>query len=167
MSLLSKVAALAGAAAADVVRVATHGGTTAADWDIARAIEQVTGRSAAETMWAGSSREARQSPDPDTGPANPHAVYDPQATVYAEDTQGQVTDTPEQDDADDAVAVEALAAQVYSDLDDLLRTTERSTARLVRSWTTPAQAQRDLRQVLLTHPRTRSRARHRALAHAA
>lgn len=154
MSQLVQVAEIAGVSTVEVVRVATRGGTTTADWDIAHAIEAVTGRPATDTMWAGPAREARQSPE--AAPANPHAVHEPETTVYAED---HLTEASEQDET------EAFAAAVYSDLDDLLRsTTARSTARMVRGWASTTQARRELRALLITHPRTRGRARHRMAA---
>lgn len=174
MSQLTEIAEIAGATVADVVRVATHGGTTAADWDIAHAIQQVTGRPAAEVMWAEHSRRP-EAPVP--APTNPQAVYDPEVTVYGENTSPEDpnriaphhpgdedpgTDQTE-DEADEATQVEELAAKVYSDLDDLLRKTNRSTGRMVRSWTTTAQARREIHQVLRSFQR-RTRASHLALA---
>ena len=50
MSLIAEVAQVAQVTRADVRRVLSHGGTTRADWAIAHAIEQVTGRSAYELM---------------------------------------------------------------------------------------------------------------------
>ncbi|MGW8527015.1 hypothetical protein [Nocardiopsis sp. NPDC055824] len=51
MSLFAKVVAATGATTADVVRVATEGGTTSADWDIAVAIEKAGGRLASDLMF--------------------------------------------------------------------------------------------------------------------
>ncbi|MEU3020181.1 hypothetical protein ABZ635_22620 [Nocardiopsis sp. NPDC007018] len=51
MSLVWQVAATTGATRADVIRVATSGGSTQADWEIAVAIEAAGGRLASDLMF--------------------------------------------------------------------------------------------------------------------
>src|SRR5690625_2085891 len=119
MSQLVQVAEIAGVTTTDVVRVATHGGTSASDWAIAHAIQQVTGRDAAETMWAGRNRQA----DPEQATqTNPRAIHDPEVTIYPENTSpedsnriaphhpGDTEDTENVEDVDDDQA-ERVAAQ--------------------------------------------------------
>lgn len=162
MSLIAQVTATTGASRDDVLRVATHGGTSAADWDIARAIETITGRPAADIMWAAQDRL----PEPHAiAPTNPHAQHDPEVRIYPEHTSPEesreVIAHPghDEDDVDDQDSVdedvEEFAARVYSDLDDLLRPTLRSTARVIRAWTTTAQARQDLQALVSAHAHRR------------
>lgn len=156
MSQLAQVAEIAGVSTADVVRVATGGGTTAADWAIAAALEQVTGRPAAETMWAGPSREARHTPQ--TAPANPEAKHDRTVTVYAEDSNGLVTDITESSSqpSENTGNVDELTAEVeepgrpewehflhthiWADVAALTDAPRAQVARTVRPWTTAPRA---------------------------
>lgn len=118
--VVAQIAEIAGTDRAAVLRVLAGGGSSAADWGIAQAVERVTGRLAADVMWGRREIEA-----PEVAPTNPAAVYDPQVTVYAEDKHGLVTETGEQAEhapqseeaeEDGAQAAEDLAASVYSDL---------------------------------------------------
>lgn len=173
MSQLVQVAEIAGVTTTDVVRVATHGGTSASDWAIAHAIQQVTGRDAAETMWAGRNRQA----DPEQATqTNPRAIHDPEVTIYPENTSpedsnriaphhpGDTEDTENVEDVDDdqaeRVAAQNLADQLFSDLAEV--TNSITTAHLATGWHTPAETRRAVRAVLLTHPATARRARYRA-----
>ncbi|WP_116247736.1 hypothetical protein [Nocardiopsis sp. FIRDI 009] len=100
MSLIAQVVAATGATRADVIRVATRGGTTARDWDIAHAIEAITGRSAYELMltagrdqmiaeiWGDSGAPA-QAPTQ----TNPRAEYDPTVKIYDEPTAPDAPNT--------------------------------------------------------------------------
>src|SRR5690625_2554522 len=119
MSLIAQVMQVAQTTRADVIRVLSHGGTTAQDWAIAHAIQTVTGRSAAETMWAGRARQA----DPEQATqTNPRAIHDPEVTIYPENTSpedsnrihphhpGDTEDTENVEDVDDDQA-ERVAAQ--------------------------------------------------------
>lgn len=201
--MLAQVIQTTGATKADVLRVATQGGTTASDWDIATAIETAGGRLASDLMcqpdhlwqaehdrlynalWHETAPKdveflrhhaqaagidditpllpavAEETHEP--APASPALASD--VTVYTEDANTLVTDIPEshpRTPEDETVeTVETFAARVYSDLDDLLRRTLRSTGRLVRSWTCLSQARRDT-AVLVTQARARRRAQRRS-----
>lgn len=167
MSLIAQVMQVAQATRADVIRVLSHGGTTAQDWAIAHAIEQVTGRSAAETMWAGRARQANPEQATQT---NPNAVHDPTVTIYPENTSPEdsnriaphhpsnhedVEDTEDVEDDDQAerVAAQNLADQVFSDLAEVLDNPG-AAHRLTRAWTTPAEGRQLLTQVLEVHAGT-------------
>ena len=175
MSLIAQVMQVAQTTRVDVIRVLSHGGTTAQDWAIAHAIQTVTGRSAAETMWAGRARQA----DPEQATqTNPNAVHDPTVTIYPENTSPEdsnriaphhpttheddtVEDTEDVDDEQaERVAAQNLADQVFSDLAEV--TDSITTAHLATGWHTPAETRRAVRAVLLTHPATARRARYRA-----
>src|SRR5690625_2267919 len=176
MSLIAQVMQVAQTTRADVLRVLSHGGTTAQDWAIAHAIQTVTGRAAAETMWAGRARQA----DPEQATqTNPRAIHDPEVTIYPENTSPEdsnriaphhpsnhedVEDTDtenvEDDDQAERVAAQNLADQVFSDLAEV--TNSITTAHLATGWHTPAETRRAVRAVLLTHPATARRARYRA-----
>ncbi|MBB5436297.1 hypothetical protein [Nocardiopsis composta] len=121
--VVAQIAEIAGVDRAAVLRVITGGGTSAADWGIAQAVETVTGRRAADVMWGHTSDFDAPAP----APTNPRAVHDPSTTIYAEDSHGLVTETGEQaehapqseeveEEEDGAQAAEDLAASVYSDL---------------------------------------------------
>jgi len=171
MSLIAQVAEIAGTTTTDVVRVLSHGGTTQTDWAIAHAIQTVTGRSAAETMWAGRARQA----DPEQATqTNPNAVHDPAVTIYPENTSPEDsnriaphhpsthedvedTDTEDVDDEQaERVAANHLANQVFSDLAEVLDN-PRAAHRLTRAWTTPAEGRQVLVQVLEVHAGTHLR----------
>lgn len=173
MSLIAQVMQVAQATRADVIRVLSHGGTTAQDWAIAHAIQTVTGRSAAETMWAGRARQANPEQATQT---NPNAVHDPTVTIYPENTSPEdsnriaphhpsnhedVEDTEDVDDEQaERVAAQNLADQVFSDLAEV--TDSITTAHLATGWHTRSETRRAVRAVLLTHPATARRARYRA-----
>src|SRR5699024_694816 len=158
MSQLVQVAEIAGVTTTDVVRVATHGGTSASDWAIAHAIQQDTGRAAAGTVWAGRNRRA----DPEQATqTNPRAVHDPEVTIYpanpspadsnriAPHHPGDTEDTEDVEDVDDdqaeRVAAQNLADQVFSDLAEVLDNPG-AAHRLTRAWTTPAEGRQILTQ---------------------
>src|SRR5690625_4346863 len=171
MSLIAQVAEIAGTTTTDVVRVATHGGASASDWAIAHAIEQFTARPAAETMWAGRARQA----DPEQATqTNPRAEYDPEVTIYPENTSpedsnriaphhpGDTEDTENVEDTEGAeeqaerVAAQNLADQVFPDLAEVLDNPG-AAHRLTRAWTTPAEGRQILTQVLEIHANTHLR----------
>ena len=168
MSLIAQVMQVAQTTRADVIRVLSHGGTTAQDWAIAHAIQTVTGRSAAETMWAGRARQANPEQATQT---NPRAEYDPEVTIYPENTSpedsnriaphhpGTVEDDTVEDDTEQAQATH-LADTLFSDLAEVTNST--ATAHLATGWHTPDETRRAVRAVLLTHPATARRARYRA-----
>ena len=170
MSLIAQVMQVAQATRADVIRVLSHGGTTAQDWAIAHAIQTVTGRSAPETMWAGRARQANPEQATQT---NPNAVHDPTVTIYPENTSPEdsnriaphhpsnhedVEDTEDVEDDDQAerVAAQNLADQVFSDLAEVLDNPG-AAHRLTRAWTTPAEGRQILTQVLEIHANTHLR----------
>src|SRR5690625_4989291 len=170
MSLIAQVMQVAQATRADVIRVLSHGGTTAQDWAIAHAIQTVTGRSAAETMWAGRARQANPEQATQT---NPRAIHDPEVTIYPEGTSPEdsnriaphhpsnhedVEDTEDVEDDDQAerVAAQNLADQVFSDLAEVLDNPG-AAHRLTRAWTTPAEGRQILTQVLEIHASTHLR----------
>ena len=163
MSMIALVMRKANASRADVVRVATRGGSSRADWAIAHAIEQATGRPAADIMWAGPSREARHTPH--TTPTNPAAKHDRTVRIYPENTSPEDAnriaphhpgdDTPERDEADEDTQVDELTAEVFSDLADLIGLVP--ALRVTTAWTNPRTARTELHRLLATHPRTRDR----------
>lgn len=108
-------------------------------------------------------------PTPEPTPAAPTLA--PDITVYTEDANTLVTDIPEsrprtpEDETEDET-IDSFVARVYSDLDDLLRCTLRSTGRLVRSWTCLSQARRDT-AALVNQARRRAQRRSRPLPLAA
>lgn len=157
--MFAQVIAATGASRADVVRVATSGGTSAADWAIARAIEQVTGRSAVDIMWAAQDRL----PEPHAvAPTNPHAQHDPEVRIYPENTSPEDTnriaphhpgdhDEDELDAQDDELAAaEHLAVEVHADLAHILDDTV-AAARLTAAWSTPTEGRALLTEVLSLH----------------
>ncbi|MFE6309314.1 hypothetical protein [Nocardiopsis sp. NPDC057823] len=164
---IAEIAQTAQVTRADVIRVIRGGGTTQADWHIARTIEQLGGRRAADLMW-GPERIPTETPTE----TNPHASYDPEVRIYAEPTapdapQAALPDHLHDDGEVDPLEVrEAQAATVHADLVDL--TDEPDTAeRIYRRWASPIDAvhqdaRRTVQQLLLSHPRTRRRAVHRA-----
>jgi hypothetical protein len=177
MSLIAQVMQVAQTTRADVIRVLSHGGTTAQDWAIAHAIQTVTGRSAAETMWAGRARQANPEQATQT---NPRAVHDPTVTIYPENTSPEdsnriaphhpsnheddtVEDTEDTEDTEDVdddqaerVAAQNLADQLFSDLAEVLDNPG-AAHRLTRAWTTPAEGRQILTQVLEIHANTHLR----------
>ncbi|CAL9622890.1 hypothetical protein SUDANB121_05889 (plasmid) [Nocardiopsis dassonvillei] len=179
MSIIAKVAEATGATHTEILRVATQGGTTAEDWRIAHAIEAAGGRSAYELMLTAGRDERIAEVWGDAGaPAetptqiNPNATYDPEITVYSEDTAPDSPNRisphhPHDQGEDDELAARAdQAATVHADLVDL--TDEVDTAEQVyRKWASRIDAvhqaaRRTVQQLLLSHPRTRRRAVHRA-----
>ena len=168
MSQLVQVAEIAGTTRADVVRVATHGGTSASDWAIAHAIQQVTGRDAAETMWAGRARQT----EPETpAQTNPRAAHDPEVRIYPENTSPEDSnriaphhpgdhehdeDTSDTEDDAERVAAQTLADSVFADLAEVLDN-PRAAHRLTRAWTTPTEGRQVLVQVLEVHASTHLR----------
>src|SRR5699024_1147233 len=174
MSLIAQVMQVAQTTRADVIRVLSHGGTTAQYWAIAHAIQTVTGRSAAETMWAGRARQANPEQATQT---NPRAEYDPEVTIYPENTSPEDsnriaphhpsthedvedTDTENVEDIDDdqaeRVAAQNLANSVFADLAEVLDNPG-AAHRLTRAWTTPAEGRQLLTQVLEIHANTHLR----------
>lgn len=179
---IAEVAQVAGVTTADVHRVLNHGGTTQADWNIAHAVQTVTGRSAYELMltvgreqevaaiWA----DSRADTDP-VAPTNPRAVHDPDIVIYGENTSPEETrqvaphhpgehndeiveDTQEQTEA---AAAEQLAHTVFADLAEVLDDND-AAHQITRSWSTPDQARQSVALVLETDPRHWIRARYQA-----
>lgn len=161
MSQLAQVAEIAGVSTADVVRVATRGGTTAADWDIAHAIEAAGGRPAADTMWG-----PTHVPGTDTAPApaNPKAKHDRTVRIYEEPTAPDAPQTvlpdhphedPEPEEAERSEA-EAFAASVHRSLVRYSRSRAFAShaVRVVASAASLAAARRTLYTVLARDPRT-------------
>lgn len=173
MSQLVQVAEIAGTTTTDVIRVLSHGGTTQTDWAIAHAIEQVTGRSAADTMWAGRARRANPA---QTTQTNPRAIHDPEVRIYAENTSPEATptvlpdhpsthvddtvedveDTEGAEEQAERVAAQNLAEAVFADLAEVLDNPG-AAHRLTRAWTTPAEGRQLLTQVLEIHANTHLR----------
>ncbi|MBB6122206.1 hypothetical protein [Nocardiopsis algeriensis] len=181
MLTIAQISEATGATRADIVRVLRgQSSSTTHDWEIAHAIEAAGGRKAAElmltagrehmiaTIW-GDSGASAEAPTQ----TNPNAVYDPEVTVYPEDTapdgpnrisphhphgDDQAQDEPE---VEDRAAAEELAAEVHADLaevlDDPAAGIDGATAasRITAAWTTPAEARQVLLRVLQTAPRTR------------
>lgn len=162
MSQLAKVVEITGATTADVVRVASEGGTSTRDWDIAHAIETVNGRPAAETMWAGAAREARHTPA--TTPTNPAAKHDRTVRIYEEPTAPDAPQTvlpdhphedPEPEEAERSEA-EAFVAPLHRTLVRYSRSRAFAShaVRVVASAASLAAARRTLYTVLARDPRT-------------
>ncbi|MFI6579356.1 hypothetical protein ACIBFB_26535 [Nocardiopsis sp. NPDC050513] len=179
MLLLDKVVAATGTTRADVLRVLNHGGTTRADWDIAHAIEDITGRSAYELMrtaghdefvaelWADARAETDQAP----APTNPHAEHDPQVVIYGENTAPDAPQTvlPDHPHDEDTVPTREEQAQAaHADLAHVLDD-DQVAARLATKWASRISAvhqaaKQQVQQLLLSHtdPRIRRRAAYRA-----
>ncbi|MFE1396258.1 hypothetical protein ACFW3Z_25615 [Nocardiopsis alba] len=157
--LITQVAEVSGASRDDVVRVATSGGTSAADWAIAYAIEAITGRPAVDIMWAAQDRLPEP---PAVAPTNPHAQHDPEVRIYPEHTSPEESreviahhpgdhDEDDLDDQDDELAAaEALAVEVHADLAHILDDTT-AAARLTAAWSTPTEGRALLAEVLSLH----------------
>lgn len=164
-----EVARVAGVTSADVHRVLFHGGTTADDWAIAHAIEQVTGRDAYEFMMsAGRSAEiaeiwadSRTDATP-VAPTNPRAVHDPETVIYGEDTSPESPNriAPHHpgdheeivEEQDEQATAEQLADAVLADLAEVLDDAA-AAIRLTRAWSTPTEGRQVLSLVLETDPR--------------
>lgn len=179
MLSIAEVVEATGATRAEILRVATRGGTTEADWRIAHAIEAAGGKRAAELMLtAGRDQmiaeiwgDSGAAPEP-VAPTNPRADYDPETRVYSEPTAPDGPNRiaphhPHDQGEDDPQAARAdQAATVHADLAAL--TDDPDTAeRIYRRWASPIDAvhqaaRREVQQLLLSHPRTRRRAAHRA-----
>ncbi|MFJ6022947.1 hypothetical protein ACIQFP_26685 [Nocardiopsis alba] len=148
MSLIAQVTATTGASRDDVLRVATHGGTSQADWAIAHAIENAGGRSAYElmltagraqeiaTIWA-DSRDHTDQTTTDT-PRLATGV-----TVYTEDAAELVTDTPQShptlddNEAQEDEEFEALWARAWAAVANITSATKEIVDRIVGKWQTP------------------------------
>ena len=175
MSLVSQVAEVAGVTSADVHRVLSHGGHTQADWAIAHAIQDLTGRNAYELMYtAGRSADIAQiwadtSADAEpVAPTNPRAIHDPEIVIYGENTSPdetrqiaphhpgdhdeEVEDTPEQ-------TADQLADTLLADLAEVLDDAPAAIC-LIRAWSTPADAHQSIVFALETDPRHWIRARY-------
>src|SRR5690606_30822213 len=149
--VLAQIMEISGASRTAVLRVITGGGASAADWGMAQAVETVTGRRAADVMWGHTSDF--DAPVPEI--TNPAAVHDPQVTVYAEDKNGLVLDTPEtrgaeEDAAEDGEVTGAAREPITAadgiedlDADDLVRGYAADLA-LIRGWS-PARAEAEVR----------------------
>lgn len=168
MSLISKVAAATGVTRADVVRVATRGGTTQQDWDIAYAIEAAGGRRATDLMFAAGREQeiARiwadsRDDQTETAPANENAVYDELVTVYPENTSpdetreviphhpGDTTEAPTKE--------ETLQVQTWAAVADITGGNCAEVDRLVADWTSIGAIRIGITRLLAAsgHPRAR------------
>lgn len=172
MSLIAEVAQVAGTSTADVIRVATHGGTTADDWAIAHAVQAVTGRSAYDLMLtAGREAEVARiwadsgTPAEAPAPTNSEATHDPQVLIYDEDTSPDAAPTvlPDRPHAEPDPEPQAPREQVgtwivsvYSAVIDYVRSRVLA-AHLLRKASaagTVTAARQTLYTLLATHPRT-------------
>ena len=168
MSLVSQVAEVAGATTADVHRVLSHGGRTQDDWAIAHAIQTITGRSAYNLMYtAGRAADIAQiwgdsgTPVGAPAPANPHATYVEDVTVYPEDTSPEspnrvsphhLSDTTEAPTED-----EQLRTQAWAAIANITHATREGIDRMVARWTTTSAIYTGIGNVLRSsrHPRAR------------
>lgn len=154
-SMFAQVMEITGATRADIVRVATHGGTTQDDWEIATAIAEVTRRPADQIMWGHSGGAL--------APSNPEAVYNPAVTIYAEDASGLVTDIPEtrgQDDTDstdEQDETEALRVRAWAAIANITSATREVIDQLVARWGTRHAIYSGVANILRSsrHPRAR------------
>lgn len=160
MSLVERIAQVTGYARADIVRVASGQGRTAADWGIAHAIQVVTGRSAVDLM-LGHASDYQPAPAETTNPA---AVYDPETAVYAEDADGLTSEyvvetrpaTPADDGQDAGQGVEDLVVRVHADLASYARSRHVAdrVSEAVAAVGSLAEARLVLYRELANHPRT-------------
>jgi hypothetical protein len=176
---IAQVAMEAGVTRADVIRVLTQGGTTEADWHIARTIERLGGRRASDlvftagrdhriaTIW-GDSGETPQDP----APTNLKAVHDPQVRVYGEPTAPDapptvLPDHPSEEPEDDTPAERRARRQVlvWAGIAGLTGATKDTVDRLVQRWSAPHALRRGLTGLLRRaaergSERRRARAQH-------
>ncbi|WP_174546546.1 hypothetical protein [Nocardiopsis dassonvillei] len=176
---IAQVATEAGVTRADVIRVLTQGGTTEADWHIARTIERLGGRRASElvllagrdhriaTIW-GDSGETPQAPTP----TNPQAKHDPEVRVYGEPTAPDapptvLPDHPSEEPEDDTPAERRARRQVlvWAGIAGLTGATKDTVDRLVQRWSAPHALRRGLTGLLRRaaergSERRRARAQH-------
>lgn len=165
---IAQIAEAAQATRADVIRVATHGGTTQQDWDIAYAIEAAGGRRATDLMFtAGREQEIAaiwadsRDDQTETAPANPHAVYDEVVTVYPENTSpdetreviphhpGDTTEAPTEE--------ETLQIQVWAAVADITGGNCAEVDHIVAGWTSNEEIRIGITNLLAAshHPRAR------------
>lgn len=146
--MIAEVAEAAQVTRADVIRVIRGGGTTQADWRIARTIEQLGGRRAADLMWG-----PEHTPTETPTATNPLAVHDPEVRIYDEPTAPDAPNTvlPDhprtEEPPTDQEAAEELAASVQADLGEVLDDHD-AAARLTAAWSTPAEGRRVLARVV-------------------
>lgn len=168
MSVITEVMKRTGATRADIIRVATRGGDTRADWGIAHAIEAAGGRNAHDLMFtAGRDQMIAEiwgdtsAPVEAPAPTNPKAEYDETVTVYPEDTSpespNQVTpdrlsDTTKAPSEDDQLRTRAWAAVA-----NITHATKDAIDRMVARWTTTSAIYTGIGNVLRSsrHPRAR------------
>jgi hypothetical protein len=154
MSMLAEVAQKAGVNRRDVARFLEYGGTTAQDWAIARAIEAVGGRRAADLIltagWdriVAEWRNVGSTPEPTPADRPEPPAPEPEPVPAADDPIEAISDDE----------VRELAVSVYSDLTAYAHsehTAKRILKRVGRAGSLSA-ARRVLHRELLTHPRTR------------
>ncbi|OLT26572.1 hypothetical protein BJF83_20630 [Nocardiopsis sp. CNR-923] len=166
MSVITEVMKRTGATRADIIRVATRGGDTRADWRIAHAIEAAGGKKAAELMLtAGRDQMIAQiwgdAGAPTPTPTNPLAKHDPTVRIYDEPTAPdapntvladhphEVDDEPvdeiddqDQDETDPGRAAwnALLHTHVWADVAALTGGAPGEIARTVRPWATATDA---------------------------
>ncbi|MEE2041555.1 hypothetical protein Q8791_30470 [Nocardiopsis sp. CT-R113] len=183
---IAQVAIEAGATRADVVRVLTQGGTTEADWHIARTIERLGGRRASELVLMAGRDQMIAEIWGDSGavPAlvaatNELAEYDSEVRVYPESTAPDAPttvaphhpgdDTPAEEDEDAraerhqvrlwAVVAGLIAVRRGTDPE----ATKTRVDSIVARWTTPDDVREGLTGLLR---RTAERAPELRAAHA-
>lgn len=168
MSVITEVMERTGATRADIVRVATYGGTTTADWAIAHAIQTITGRSAYELMLTAGRDQMIAEIWGDTGtpaeapaPTNPKAEYDETVTVYSEDTSpespNQVTPDRLSDTTEAPTEDEQLRTRAWAAVANITHATKDAIDRMVARWKTPTAIYTGIGNVVRSsrHPRAR------------
>lgn len=166
--MLAQVIQTTGATKADVLRVATQGGTTRADWDIARAIQAAGGRDAYELMllagrdaeiaaiWADSRAEAEP-----PAPTNPLAKTTAGVRIYPEDTSpespNQIAPHHPNDTDEDQDETEQLRIRAWAAIAAITSATKEVIDRMVAQWITPSAIYTGVANVLKAsrHPRAR------------
>ncbi|MEU0493759.1 hypothetical protein ABZ249_31415 [Nocardiopsis sp. NPDC006139] len=179
MSIIAKVAEATGATHTEILRVATRGGSTEADWAIAHAIEAAGGRNAYELMrTAGRAQMVAEvwgdsgAPAETPAPTNPRAKHDSKITVYSEDTApdgpNRISPHHPHDGPDESDQDERHRVLVWAGIAALTGATKDNTAtvdRLVQRWAAPHALRRGLAGLLRRaaergSERRRARAQH-------
>ncbi|PWV44547.1 hypothetical protein [Nocardiopsis sp. L17-MgMaSL7] len=170
--MLAQVIQTTGATRADVIRVATSGGTTRTDWAIAHAIEAAGGRSAYELMLlAGREEEVAQiwadsrDQTPEVAPTNPKAKYDKTIRVYPEQTSPEENreviahhpgDPAEVVEDQEQAEVAKLRTLAWAAIANLTRATKDAIDRMVSKWQTRRAVHAGFTNVMRTARSTRA-----------
>lgn len=146
MSLIAEVQEATGATRADIVRVASQGGTTVEDWAIAHAIQDVTGgrRLAADIMWAAHTRSGRQGENPT--PTVPEPQHEDQAQ--------EETDAPGA-----AEWQELVQTRIWPDVARATGGSKVQVDRIVSRWTTARAALKGVKALMITQATHRPKVR--------